>query len=115
MQINSESQNPVTLYIKGNAKNIGSVGITYQNVYQAWLVIFSSLCRSKYSQNSAIIVTKGNAPINPPSLSFLFATSDIITTTSAVVRYLVIIQDKAAPYYFSRTLNNFIKIRPINH
>ena len=35
IQINSESQNPVTLYIKGNAKNIGSVGITYQNVYQA--------------------------------------------------------------------------------
>ena len=61
------------------------------------------------------MVIKGNAPINPPSLSFLFATSDIITTTSAVVRYLVIIQDKAAPYYFSKTLNNFIKIRPINH
>ena len=60
------------------------------------------------------MVIKGNAPINPPSLSFLFATSDIITTTSAVVRYLVIIQDKALPFYFLRTLNKFSKIKPIN-
>ena len=60
------------------------------------------------------MVIKGNAPINPPSLSFLFATSDIITTTSAVVRYLVIIQDRAVPFYFSRTLNKIFKIRPIN-
>jgi hypothetical protein len=34
-------QKPMRSWRKGNAKNIGNVGTTYQNVYQAWLDIFS--------------------------------------------------------------------------
>src|SRR5450759_2321993 len=30
----------------GNARNIGNVGTTYQNVYQAWFAIFSGGCFS---------------------------------------------------------------------
>ena len=34
-------QKPIRGKSRGNSKNIGSVGTTYQNVYQAWFEIFS--------------------------------------------------------------------------
>ena len=34
-------QKPIFGSSIGKARNIGSVGSTYQNVYQAWLAIFS--------------------------------------------------------------------------
>lgn len=45
------AQKPILGSRKGNRRNIGSVGTTYQKVYQAWLAIFASprhdrrLCR----------------------------------------------------------------------
>ncbi|MNC97310.1 hypothetical protein D3C83_149270 [compost metagenome] len=39
-------QKPMRPSRKGKARNIGSVGTTYQNVYQAWLAILACGCFS---------------------------------------------------------------------
>src|SRR3954468_6639095 len=92
MQASNAGQNPRRVSNTGNARNIGRVGTTYQNVYQAWFAIFSVGCLSTYSQISAITVTSGSAETKPPSLSLRFASSETSTTTAAVTKYLVIIQ-----------------------
>jgi hypothetical protein len=74
---------------RGKARNIGSVGTTYRNVYQAWLAIFDCGWRSTYSQISANTVTSGSAASRPPRRSLRLATSETSTTTAAVIRYLV--------------------------
>src|SRR5688572_16807003 len=90
-------QNPRRGSSAGNTRNIGSVGTTYQNVYQAWLAILAAGCRSTCSQTRASTVTIGRAATRPPSLSLRLATSDTITTTAAVSRYLVMSQAMGPP------------------
>jgi hypothetical protein len=97
LQTSSAGQKPRRGSNTGNARNIGKVGSTYQNVYQAWLAIFSMGCLSAYSQISAMTVTSGSAATKPPSLSLRFASSDTSTTTAAVTKYLVIIQATCSP------------------
>ena len=85
-------QKPMRGKKNGNNRNIGSVGTTYQNVYQAWFAILDSGCFSTYSQMSVKKVISGNAATKPPSLSLRFANYETKTTTAAVRRYLVISQ-----------------------
>src|SRR6185437_8689758 len=73
----------------GQKPRRGSVGTTYQNVYQAWFAIFDCGWRSTYSQISASTVTSGSAASRPPRRSLRLATSETSTTTAAVIRYLV--------------------------
>ena len=75
---------------------MGSVGRTYQKVYQAWLVMRSAGCFSKYSHSSVSTVTSGSAAIRLPMRSLRLATSEMTTTSAAVTRYLVAIQAMAA-------------------
>src|SRR5471030_531372 len=91
-QEKSVVQNPSLGNSKGNARNIGNVGTTYQNVYQAWLATFSSGWFSICNQIRARIVTSGKAASRPPSRSLRLAASDTSTTTADVIRYFVIIQ-----------------------
>src|SRR6478672_7864420 len=76
----------------GKARNIGSVGTTYQNVYHAWLEIFEAGCCSTYSHINVNTVTSGSAAMKPPSRSLRFAASETMTTTAAVARYFVMSQ-----------------------
>ena len=85
----SVGQKPIRGSKTGKARNIGSVGTTYQNVYQAWLAIFTCGWRSTCSQINASTVTSGSAAIRPPRRSLRLATSETSTTTAAVIRYLV--------------------------
>src|SRR5450759_453391 len=97
-QASRVGQKPMRGSSAGNARNIGNVGTTYQNVYQAWFAIFSWGCFSTYSQISAKNVTSGSAATKPPSLSLRFASSDTSTTTAAVKKYFAMIQATTSPY-----------------
>lgn len=88
----SVGQKPQDGYTKGNTRNIGSVGTTYQNVYHAWLAIFCALCPSNFIQINTNTVTNGKAAIKPPKRSLRLATSEINTTIAAVSAYLEISQ-----------------------
>lgn len=72
---------------QGKRRNIGIVGNTYQNVYQAWLPIFCEPCFSTNNQIITSVVVQGSAPINAPSRSLRFANSEMITTSPAVTAY----------------------------
>ena len=87
-----EGQKPIRGMSAGNARNIGRVGTTYQNVYQAWFAIFSDDWFSARSQIRVSKVTSGSAAISPPNLSLRLAASETATTTAAVTRYFVMSQ-----------------------
>jgi hypothetical protein len=88
----SAGQKPSRGRSRGKVRNIGSVGSTYQKVYQERFAIFCWGWFSIWSQISAETVTSGRAAIRPPSLSLRFATSETRTTTAAVSKYFVMIQ-----------------------
>jgi hypothetical protein len=98
MLANRVGQKPRRGKSKGKARNMGSVGTTYQKVYQAWFAILLMACFSTYSQMSVKIVTKGKAATRPPILSLCFASSDTKTTTAAVMKYFVISQSIGVPF-----------------
>ena len=78
------NQNPRFFNKIGNNKNMGNVGRTYQKVKYAWLAIFSWSCFSTYSQTRVKKVISGNDAISAPSLSEIFAISEIKTIMAAV-------------------------------